>query len=44
MTGALQRRFIRTAMVAVTALLVVLVQVMQSVGTRLAVRCDKRLR
>ena len=27
-----------------TALLVVLVQVMQSVGTRLAVRCDKRLR
>ena len=27
-----------------TALLVVLGQVMQSVGTRLAVRCDKRLR
>lgn len=27
-----------------TALLVVLVQILQSVGTRLAVRCDKRLR
>ena len=31
-------------MVVATILLVILVQVFQSVGTWLAVRCDKRLR
>lgn len=37
-------KYMPLVMVVFTAMLVVMVQVFQSIGTRLAVRCDKRLR